>query len=153
MQQAALEAYKDALRSKKRDPDLLTEARYHRGKLLLELGKTSQAMKDLETVCAADPHHEDVADLVRGEPASGTRSLERRERSCCAVTVTRRRGRHPGGSPLGRADSSRVDTDVDTVPEMLPAVTFWLVLVFTFEWVGASSSAAPSTRDPRWLAR
>jgi hypothetical protein len=32
---AALGAYKDALRSKKRDPGLLKEARYERGKLLL----------------------------------------------------------------------------------------------------------------------
>ena len=69
MQQAALEAYKDALRSKKRDPELLKEARYHRGKLLLELGKTSQAMRDLETVYAADPLYEDVTDLVSVNPA------------------------------------------------------------------------------------
>lgn len=68
LQQAALDACKDALRSKKRDPELLTEARYHRGKLLLELRKTSQAMKDLETVYATDPHYEDVADLVSQKP-------------------------------------------------------------------------------------
>jgi len=69
MNDAALEAYKDALRSKKRDPDLLNEARYRRGKLLLQLGKTSQAMKDLQTVYADDPTYEDVAELVRTDDA------------------------------------------------------------------------------------
>ena len=64
MNDAALEAYKDALRSKKRDPDLLNEARYERGKLLLEKGKRAQAMRDLQTVYADDPTYEDVADLV-----------------------------------------------------------------------------------------
>lgn len=65
MNEAALEAYKDALRSKKRDPDLLKEARYQRGKLLLEKGKRAQAMRDLQTVYADDPTYEDVAALIR----------------------------------------------------------------------------------------
>lgn len=67
MNDAALEAYKDALRSKKRDPDLLKEARYERGKLLLEKGKRAQAMRDLQTVYADDPTYEDVARLVRAD--------------------------------------------------------------------------------------
>jgi tetratricopeptide (TPR) repeat protein len=64
---AALEVYKDALRSKKRDPDLLREARYERGRLLLERGKQAQGRKDLEQVYADDPHFRDVAQLVRGQ--------------------------------------------------------------------------------------
>ena len=63
--QAALDAYKDALRSKKRNPELLKEARYERGKLLLADGKTARAMKDLQSVYADDPRYRDVAALVR----------------------------------------------------------------------------------------
>jgi tetratricopeptide (TPR) repeat protein len=65
LDEAALDAYKDALRSKKRDPELLKEARYERGKLLLTGGKTARAMKDLQTVYADDPGYRDVAPLVR----------------------------------------------------------------------------------------
>jgi tetratricopeptide (TPR) repeat protein len=61
----AIEVYKGALRSKKRDPALLREARYERGKLLLERGKKAQAMKDLQLVYAEDPRYRDVAELVR----------------------------------------------------------------------------------------
>jgi tetratricopeptide (TPR) repeat protein len=65
LDEAALDAYKDALRSKKRNPELLKEARYERGKLLLARGKSAQAMRDLQTVFADDPHYKDVAALVR----------------------------------------------------------------------------------------
>jgi tetratricopeptide (TPR) repeat protein len=65
MDEAAYDAYKDALRSKKRNPDLLKEARYERGRLRLEQGKSAQAMKDLQTVYAEDPGFRDVAALVR----------------------------------------------------------------------------------------
>jgi tetratricopeptide (TPR) repeat protein len=65
LDEAALSAYKDALRSKKRDPELLKEARYERGALLLARGKTAQAMKDLQAVYADDPHYKDVATLVQ----------------------------------------------------------------------------------------
>lgn len=61
---AALEAYRDALRSKKRSPALLLQARYERGKLLLGMGKTAQGKKDLEIVYAADPKREGLAELV-----------------------------------------------------------------------------------------
>lgn len=67
---AALQAYKDALKSKKRNPELLKEARYGRGKLLVEMGKTAQGKKDLEQVYADDPKYADVAELVRGGGAS-----------------------------------------------------------------------------------
>ena len=65
MDEAALDAYKDALRSKKRSPELLREARYERGRLLLKRGKRAQAMKDLQVVYAEDPRYEDVAALVQ----------------------------------------------------------------------------------------
>jgi tetratricopeptide (TPR) repeat protein len=62
---AAYDAYRDSLRSKKRDPELLKEARYERAKLLLARSKKAQAMKDLQTVYADDPQYRDVAALVR----------------------------------------------------------------------------------------
>jgi tetratricopeptide (TPR) repeat protein len=62
---AALEAYKDALRSSKRSRQLLKEARYQRGRLLLLVGRTAQGRKDLEKVYADDPSYRDVAELVR----------------------------------------------------------------------------------------
>jgi tetratricopeptide (TPR) repeat protein len=65
LDEAALDAYKDALRSKKRNPELLNEARYERGALLLGRGKKAQAMKDLQAVYAQDPHYRDVAAIVR----------------------------------------------------------------------------------------
>ena len=42
---ATLEAYKDALRSTKRDPELLKEARYERAAILQQTGKAAQARK------------------------------------------------------------------------------------------------------------
>jgi tetratricopeptide (TPR) repeat protein len=68
MNEAAVEAYKDALRSTKRDGELLKAARYGRGRLYLQLGKKSQGRKDLERVYADDPQYRDVADLL--QPAS-----------------------------------------------------------------------------------
>jgi tetratricopeptide (TPR) repeat protein len=71
LDEAALSAYKDALRSKKRDPELLKEARYERGTLLLARGKAEQAMKDLQAVYADDPHYKDVATLVQVRQENG----------------------------------------------------------------------------------
>jgi tetratricopeptide (TPR) repeat protein len=65
MNEAALEAYKDALRSKKRDADLLREARYERGKLYLATGKKAQGRRELEKVYAEDAGFRDVAELLR----------------------------------------------------------------------------------------
>jgi hypothetical protein len=73
LDEAALGAYKDALRSKKRDPELLKEARYERGKLLLTRGKTAQAAKDLQTVYADDPSYREVATLVQVRQDGGSR--------------------------------------------------------------------------------
>jgi tetratricopeptide (TPR) repeat protein len=64
MDEAALEVYRDCLRSKKRDPGLLKWARYDRGKLYLRLGKTSQGRKDLGAVYADDPGYRDVRELL-----------------------------------------------------------------------------------------
>ena len=62
---ATLEAYKDALRSTKRDPELLKEARYERAAILQQTGKAAQARKELEKLYADDPGYRDVALLVR----------------------------------------------------------------------------------------
>jgi predicted Zn-dependent protease len=64
MREAALTAYKDALRSSKRDPDLLRAARYERARLYIEDGKKAQARKELEKVYADDPGFRDVRDLL-----------------------------------------------------------------------------------------
>jgi tetratricopeptide (TPR) repeat protein len=57
---AALEVYKEALRARKRDPVLLTEARYGRGLLHKSMGKKAQAKKDLGRAYADDPTFRDV---------------------------------------------------------------------------------------------
>lgn len=64
MNEAAMEAYKDCLRSTKRDSELLKAARYGRGRLYLSMGKKAQGRKDLERVYADDPKYADVADLL-----------------------------------------------------------------------------------------
>lgn len=64
MKEAALEAYKDALRSKKRDADLLREARYARARLYLDAGTKAQGRKELEKIYAEDPKFRDVAELL-----------------------------------------------------------------------------------------
>jgi tetratricopeptide (TPR) repeat protein len=64
MHDAALEAYKDALRSKKRDEGLLREARYQRGRLYLAMGKKAQGRKELEKVYADDPKYRDVGEII-----------------------------------------------------------------------------------------
>jgi lipoprotein NlpI len=64
MEEAAVEAHRDCLRSKKRDPQLLKWARYDRGQLYMRLGKTTQARKDLGAVYADDPNYRDVARLL-----------------------------------------------------------------------------------------
>lgn len=71
MNDAALEAYKDALRSKKREPELLREARYSKGKLLIAAGKKAMGRKELEKVYADDPNFRDVKDLLAQASATG----------------------------------------------------------------------------------
>jgi tetratricopeptide (TPR) repeat protein len=65
MDEAALEAYKDALRSKKRNSELLKQARYERAKLYLASGKKAQGRKELEKLYAEDAQFRDVAELLR----------------------------------------------------------------------------------------
>jgi tetratricopeptide (TPR) repeat protein len=65
MHDAALEVYREALRARKRNEELLKQARYRRGRLYLKLGKNSQAKKDLGRVYADDPDYEDVAELLK----------------------------------------------------------------------------------------
>jgi CHASE2 domain-containing sensor protein len=73
LDESALGAYKDALRSKKRDPELLKEARYERSKLLLARGKTAQATKDLQTVYASPlpRRKENVTEVQQDVPPQG----------------------------------------------------------------------------------
>ncbi|MDX6580996.1 MAG: hypothetical protein QOI10_180 [Solirubrobacterales bacterium] len=70
MDDAAQEVYKDALRSKKRNEELLKRARYGRGRLYLKLGKNAQAKKDLGRVYADDPSFMDVAQLPEAEAST-----------------------------------------------------------------------------------
>ena len=60
----ALEAYRDALKSKKRDEKLLKEARYLRAKLYIQLGKRAMAKRDLGRLYGEDPDFEDVRTLL-----------------------------------------------------------------------------------------
>jgi tetratricopeptide (TPR) repeat protein len=72
---AAYEASKDALRSKKRLPGVLHEARYLRARALQHLGRLAMARKELEKLYAEAPDYEDVQALLRdpewGAPATG----------------------------------------------------------------------------------
>jgi tetratricopeptide (TPR) repeat protein len=61
---AAREAYRDALKSKKRDEKLLKEARYLRAKLYIQLGKRAMAKRDLGRLYGEDPGFEDVRTLL-----------------------------------------------------------------------------------------
>jgi tetratricopeptide (TPR) repeat protein len=61
---AALEVYRDALKSKKRDAQLLKQARYSRAALYVKAGKTAMAKRDLGRLYADDPDYKDVATLL-----------------------------------------------------------------------------------------
>ena len=65
MDDSALEVYGDALRSKKRNEELLNRARYGRGKLYIKMGKKAQGKKDLGRLYADDPGYADVASLLQ----------------------------------------------------------------------------------------
>jgi hypothetical protein len=66
MDDAAIAACKEALRSKKRQPGILRDARFTRGVLYQRRGKISQARKDFEQVYASDPSFRDVRDRLAG---------------------------------------------------------------------------------------
>jgi tetratricopeptide (TPR) repeat protein len=57
----ALEALREALRSKARDPDVLKEARYERALAYADAGQHARARKELEKLYAADAQYRDVA--------------------------------------------------------------------------------------------
>jgi len=65
MREPALEVYKTALRSTKRNPELLKEARYHRGALYYELGQKARAKADFAKVYADDPRYEQVGQWLK----------------------------------------------------------------------------------------
>ncbi len=70
----ALAVYGMCLASRRRNPALLTVARYERGKTLLETGRRAQARRDLARVYAEDHQFEDIATLmkqVEAEPVNG----------------------------------------------------------------------------------
>ncbi len=62
---AALEAYRDALKSKSRNSELLKEARYGRASLYLRAGKQGMAKRDLSRLYADDPEYRDVPQLLQ----------------------------------------------------------------------------------------
>ncbi|MGH2528914.1 MAG: tetratricopeptide repeat protein [Actinomycetota bacterium] len=61
MTEAALALTKEALRTKKRNPDLLRFARYVRGRAYEKAGKASMARKEYEKIYAEDANYSDVA--------------------------------------------------------------------------------------------
>lgn len=61
---AALEVYKDCLRSKKRDESLLLEARYERALLYLDAGKKAQGRRELEKVYAQDAGYRETRQVL-----------------------------------------------------------------------------------------
>jgi tetratricopeptide (TPR) repeat protein len=62
--EGALELLKEALKSKKRHPDILKAARYERGITYEAMGKKPQARKDFERLFAEDSSYEDVRQRV-----------------------------------------------------------------------------------------
>jgi tetratricopeptide (TPR) repeat protein len=70
MHVTALETLKEALKSRKRNPEILKQARYERGLIYEEMGSESKARAEFEKLYAADPNFADVASRVgmRGSP-------------------------------------------------------------------------------------
>src|SRR5580704_1927033 len=60
LEDAALETFKDCLRSAKRDPGLLRMARYSRAQIYLNAGQKVQAKRDLSRLYSDDPGYRDV---------------------------------------------------------------------------------------------
>jgi tetratricopeptide (TPR) repeat protein len=58
---AALAVYREALKSRKRDPELLWWARYNRAKLHLREGRKARARTDFAALYAENPRYSDVA--------------------------------------------------------------------------------------------
>lgn len=64
MLDGALEVLKEALRSKKRHPEIRKAARYERALTYEAMGKKPEASRDLERLYAEDPSFADVAQRV-----------------------------------------------------------------------------------------
>lgn len=62
---AAVEAYRDTLKSKRRNPELLKRARYQRASLYLRQGEQAKAKRDLSRLYADDADYADVSTLLR----------------------------------------------------------------------------------------
>jgi tetratricopeptide (TPR) repeat protein len=62
---AALEAYRDAVKSKRRNQELLKRARYGRAVLYSRIGKRGMAKRDLARIYADDPDYKDVSALLQ----------------------------------------------------------------------------------------
>ncbi len=60
----ALETLKEALKTRKRNPEILKQARYERGLVYEAMGSESKARAEFEKLYAADPHYADVAHRV-----------------------------------------------------------------------------------------
>ncbi|HEX2088447.1 MAG TPA: tetratricopeptide repeat protein [Actinomycetota bacterium] len=60
----ALETLKEALKSRKRNADILKQARYERGLLYEAMGSEAKARTEFERLYAADPYFADVASRV-----------------------------------------------------------------------------------------
>jgi tetratricopeptide (TPR) repeat protein len=66
LDEAALQTFKDCLRSSGRDPGLLRTARYNRAQVYLKTGKKALARRDLSRVFSEDPTYRDTDQLLRG---------------------------------------------------------------------------------------
>ena len=60
----ALVVYREALKSKKREPELLWWARYNRAGAQLRKGSKARARNDFAAIYAENPHYADVAQHV-----------------------------------------------------------------------------------------
>lgn len=63
---AALLVYREALKSAKRDQELLWWARYRRAQAQLRLGSKARARSDFARIYAENPHYADVAQQLEG---------------------------------------------------------------------------------------
>lgn len=68
----ALETLKEALKSRKRNPEILKQARYERGLVYEAMGSESKARMEFEKLYAADPYYADVASRVGMRSPSGS---------------------------------------------------------------------------------
>jgi tetratricopeptide (TPR) repeat protein len=85
---AALAAFRDALATANRDPDLLMTVRYHRALAHEAMGQKRRARRDLERLFATDPDYEDVRERL--EAGAIHRARRRRNDSIRNATIRNR---------------------------------------------------------------